>query len=80
MAKNTATTSYFVAKRARPDGVLLMLLGDFYEAYGDDAVTVAAAIGNTLTKRDGYPMTGIPAHALGQYLPMVLRIVPVTIV
>ena len=48
-------------------------MGDFYEMFGEDAVTGAAALGITLTSRefargDRVPMAGIPHHALQSYL------------
>jgi hypothetical protein len=34
---------YFQIKAERPDVLLLMRVGDFYEAYGEDAETLALA-------------------------------------
>ncbi len=54
--------------------VLLFRLGDFYETFGDDAVTTARACGITLTKRNNgaagdIPLAGFPHHQLDAYLP-----------
>ena len=55
------------------DAILLFRMGDFYEMFGEDAVTGARALGITLTSRefargDRVPMCGIPHHALQSYL------------
>lgn len=42
--------------------------GDFYEAYGDDARTVSASCGVTLTRRNSMPLTGFPVMALAAYV------------
>ena len=39
-------------------------LGDFYEAFYEDAETIAKAIGLTLTARQGTPMCGVPFHTV----------------
>lgn len=44
------------------DTLLLFRLGDFYEAFNADAVTIAKALEITLTNRKGVPMAGIPYH------------------
>jgi MutS domain I len=46
--------------------VLLFRLGDFYEAFYEDAATLAYVCNIALTKRNLVPMSGIPSH--GQYL------------
>ena len=43
---------FFDLKAKHPDAVLLFRCGDFYETYGDDAVTAADILGITLTKRN----------------------------
>lgn len=54
------------------DTILLFRLGDFYEMFYDDAVSGSRILGITLTKRNDYPMCGIPYHAAQQYLPRLL--------
>lgn len=56
---------YKALKREAPAGsILLMLLGDFYEAFGEDAVRLSPMFGTTLTMRGGIPMTGCFRHSL----------------
>ena len=46
-------------KREAPEGsILLVRLGDFYEAFGEDAMRLSPMFGTTLTCRGGIPMTG----------------------
>lgn len=49
-------------------------LGDFYETFGEDAITASKACGITLTKRNNgsageMPLAGFPHHQLDNYLP-----------
>ncbi len=55
-----------------PDTLLMFRLGDFYEMFYDDAVEGARILGITLTKRQNYPMAGVPYHAAWQYIPKLL--------
>jgi DNA mismatch repair protein MutS len=55
-------------KNEAKDALVLFRLGDFYEAFHDDAVTIAKKASLTLTRRQGIPMCGVPAHTLDQYL------------
>ena len=53
------------------DAVLLCRVGDFYEAFFDDAELIARELEIVLTSRDkdkATPMAGIPYHALDSYL------------
>jgi DNA mismatch repair protein MutS len=65
---------YFEIKDERPDIVLLMRVGDFFEAYGADAETMARELEITLTGREdkmaGFriPMAGVPHHASERYV------------
>ena len=60
---------YKALKRDAPAGsILLVQIGDFYEAFGEDAVRLAPIFGTTLTKRSGIPMTGCPRHSLDMRL------------
>ncbi|MBO4381340.1 MAG: DNA mismatch repair protein MutS [Bacteroidales bacterium] len=64
-------------KAQHPDAILLFRVGDFYETYGDDAVTSSKILGITLTKHGkGLTQTqlaGFPHHALDVYLPKLVR-------
>ncbi len=60
-------------KTRYPDSILMFRMGDFYEMFFDDAVTVGPVLDITVTSRDKnaqdpVPMAGVPYHALGGYL------------
>jgi DNA mismatch repair protein MutS len=59
---------YLDIKRKYQDAILLFRLGDFYEAFFDDALVVSKVLNIVLTKRQDAPMAGIPYHALDNYL------------
>ena len=64
---------YFAMKARYPDAILLSRVGDFYEAYGDDATTLATALQIALTSKEAgggqrVAMAGVPHHALDKYL------------
>ncbi|MBL8605959.1 MAG: DNA mismatch repair protein MutS [Myxococcales bacterium] len=68
---------YRDAKAKYPDAALFFRLGDFYELFFEDAVTVARALDLTLTARnkgaaDEIPMCGVPYHAASQYIQRLL--------
>ena len=69
---------YFATKALHPEAILLYRVGDFYEAYSDDAVLVSKLLGLVLTHRSNgekgsTEMAGVPHHALQQYLPKLVR-------
>ena len=69
---------YFAFKADYPEAVLLFRCGDFYETYGDDALTASKVLGIVLTKRSSaipgaLPMAGFPFHSLETYLPRLVR-------
>lgn len=69
---------YYATKAKYPDAILLYRMGDFYETFGEDAVTTSRILGITLTKRSsGSPGTvelaGFPFHAIDTYLPKLVR-------
>jgi len=55
-------------KATAPDALLLFRLGDFYEAFHDDAVLLSKELDLTLTKRQEIPMAGVPAHTAETYI------------
>jgi len=55
-------------KEQCPGAVLFFRLGDFYEAFHEDATRVSKDIGLTLTARQGIPMCGIPFHTAESYI------------
>lgn len=76
----TLAEAYKGMKAKHQDALLLFRVGDFYEAYSDDARTAADVLGITLTRRSGVPvddemrdMAGFPHHALDSYLPRLVR-------
>ena len=69
---------YYATKAKYPDAILLYRMGDFFETFGEDAITTSRILGITLTKRSsGSPGTvelaGFPHHALDTYLPKLVR-------
>jgi DNA mismatch repair protein MutS len=68
---------YFGLKRDHSGCLMLMRVGDFYEAYGDDAVTVARDAEIVLTAKEAgagrkVPMSGVPFFALDNYLRLLV--------
>ncbi len=59
---------WHACKRQAQDALLLFRLGDFYEAFYEDAVLMSRELDLTLTKRQEIPMSGIPFHASEGYL------------
>lgn len=68
---------YQEAKRANPDCLILLRMGDFYETFYEDAVTAARELEITLTSRGKgdkkAPLAGIPYHALEPYLARLIK-------
>lgn len=65
-------------KQKYPDAILLFRVGDFYETFGQDAVTASQVLGITLTKRNNgaansSELAGFPHHALDTYLHKLVR-------
>lgn len=64
---------YMDIKDSYEDSILMFRLGDFYEMFFEDAVTVSHELELVLTGKnagleDRIPMCGIPYHALNNYL------------
>ena len=64
---------YMKTKEENGDCILFYRLGDFYEMFFDDAVTVSRELELTLTGKEcglkeRAPMCGVPYHALDTYL------------
>lgn len=64
---------YLETKKQYPDCILFYRLGDFYEMFFDDALTVTKELDLTLTGKscgleERAPMCGVPYHAVEGYL------------
>jgi DNA mismatch repair protein MutS len=71
-----AMRQYFAAKEQHPDCLMFCRIGDFYELFYEDAITVSRELQLTLTARDRekkQPMCGVPYHAAEIYLQRLLR-------
>ncbi len=55
-------------KNLAKDAVLLFRMGDFYEAFYEDAVLISKELDLTLTRRADIPMAGIPHHTSEGYI------------
>ena len=87
MAKETTKTpimeQFNELKTKHPDALLLFRVGDFYEAYDEDAVKAGEILGITVTRKfnskdkgsDGHALklAGFPHHALDTYLPKLIN-------
>lgn len=59
---------YLDIKEKYSDYILFFRLGDFYEMFFEDAVTVSRELELALTARAGSPMCGVPYHSCEIYL------------
>ncbi len=69
---------FYAIKNQNPGRILFFRMGDFYELFGDDAVTASSVLGITLTSRSHgdsgkIPLAGIPHFTLNRYLPKILK-------
>jgi len=65
-------------KEKYPGALLLFRVGDFYETFGEDAITASKILGITLTKRHNgaaseIELAGFPHHSLESYLPKLVK-------
>ncbi|MCP5469416.1 MAG: DNA mismatch repair protein MutS [Chlamydiales bacterium] len=60
-------------KKAAPNSILLFRMGDFYEAFHDDAQLLARELDLTLTKRQEVPMSGVPHHTIDVYIERLVQ-------
>ncbi len=70
---------YHAVKEQHKDCLLFYRMGDFFELFFDDAITAAAALDITLTKRGAHnggeiPMCGVPWHAHEAYLARLIKL------
>lgn len=59
---------WHTCKQMAKDAVLLFRMGDFYEAFYEDAFLLAKELDLTLTKRQEIPMSGVPFHTSEIYI------------
>jgi len=70
---------YIQVKEQYPNALLLYRVGDFFECFFQDAVTVAHELELVLTSKEGgkeigrVPMTGVPHHALDRYTALLVE-------
>jgi DNA mismatch repair protein MutS len=69
---------YLEIKSKHPDAVVFFQLGDFYEAFDEDAETVADELDVVLTSRpvaknQRIPMAGVPCHAIEGYVARLIE-------
>ena len=69
---------YHSIKAKYPETVLFFRMGDFFETFGEDAVTTSKVTGIVLTKRGNgsaseVELAGFPHHQLDSYLPKMIR-------
>ncbi len=69
---------YFAIKSKYPDALLLFRVGDFYETFGEDAITASKILGIVLTRRANgaaqfVELAGFPHHSIDTYLPKLVR-------
>ena len=69
---------YVDIKHQHKDSILFFRLGDFYEMFFEDAVTVSKELDITLTCRNKksdnpIPMAGVPYHSAGNYINRLIK-------
>ncbi len=69
---------YLGVKDQHPDAIILMRMGDFFEAFYEDAKTISQLLDLTLTARskekDPTPMAGVPHHAVDGYIARLVEL------
>lgn len=59
---------WHACKQAAKEAILFFRMGDFYEAFYEDAVLLSKELDLTLTKRQEIPMSGVPFHTCEIYI------------
>ena len=59
---------WHACKEKAQDALVFFRLGDFYEAFFEDAEIISREINLTLTKRADVPMCGVPFHTCDNYV------------
>ena len=78
MAETPLRRQYLQIKSQYPDTIVFFRLGDFYETFDDDAVTVARVCDVVLTSRptskdQRIPMAGVPYHSAEGYISRLVQ-------
>lgn len=78
MALTPMMVEYMKTKEEYSDCILFYRLGDFYEMFFDDAITVSRELELVLTGKncgleERAPMCGIPHHAAAAYIPRLVN-------
>lgn len=69
---------YLQLKQQHPEAILFFRMGDFYEAFDEDAHTIAKELNLVLTAREAgkgnkVPMAGVPHHAAESYIARLVK-------
>ena len=75
---NPTYQKYTAYQAEHPTAIVAYRLGDFYEVFGDNAVTLGNELSLTITSRDvglkdRIPMVGFPYHAAENYFAKIVR-------
>ena len=67
-----------IRRKAKPDTILLYRMGDFYETFFEDAITISRDLDIVLTSRDAgkigkVPLAGIPVKSVEVYVAKLLE-------
>lgn len=78
MALSPMMIQYQEIKNRYKDALLMFRLGDFYELFFDDAITVSHELGIALTGRncglkEKAPMCGVPFHSANSYIERLVK-------
>ncbi|MCA6367649.1 MAG: hypothetical protein IM631_12940 [Cytophagales bacterium] len=75
MLKNSPLKKQYDNIKARyQDALILFRVGDFYEAFDQDAVTLSEVCGTILTQRpDQTQLSGFPSLSVDCYLPLLVK-------
>jgi DNA mismatch repair protein MutS len=77
-AASPLIAQYLALKEQFPEALLLARVGDFYEAYGDDAEDLARSLHIICTSKEAgksgrIAMAGVPYHSVDSYLARLMR-------
>ena len=64
---------YLRTKAEHPNAIVFFHLGDFYEAFFEDAETISRELDLVLTSRNGNPMAGVPVRRGESYVNQLLK-------